>query len=474
MRSLRRALAARFAATMAVGLIVTLVAIWWAASLVLRHQLDQGITAMAFITATELERTSQCGDGVHVMTLDALRFRREVNRYVVVRDSRCVAIRAVPGWASDLPADTAAVAAATSERATYSDARWHDMTMRSAYVAVTPGGPGGRTVIQVAASLDPVHALQRLMLIVLAGIVLLGTGATLIGAWSLSGSAVKPVMEITEQATHIEAGTLGQRISAHASTDEYQGLVGVLNRMLERLSGAFSAQRRFTGNVSHELRTPLTALRGEIEVALRADRSPHQYQSVLHSALEEIDRMTTMTEELLLISRVEAGLVTPQREPTDVDVVVRAALERLRERIADKELRVEHVTARTDGRPASLDPALIRRLADELLENAVTYTEHGGHILVRHEGRADGTHLVVEDTGPGIAAEDLPHLFDPYFRADHARTRGGGTGLGLTTAMAIARLHGGTIRAANREGGGARFEVDLPIPSTTASGVAHA
>ena len=408
------------------------------------------------------------------MALDALRFRREVNRYVVVRDARCAAIRAVPGWASDLPADTAAVAGATSERATYSKARWHGMTMRSAYVAITPGGSDGRTVIQVAASLDPVHALQRLMLIVLAGIVLLGAGATLVGAWSLSGSAVQPVMEITEQATHIEAGTLDQRISAHASTDEYQGLVGVLNRMLARLSGAFAAQRRFTGNVSHELRTPLTALRGEIEVALRADRSPREYQGVLHSALEEIDRMTTMTEELLLISRIEAGLITPQRVPTDVEVVVRAALERLRERIADKDLRVEHAAARADGRSASLDPALIRRLVDELFENAVIFSEPGGRILVRHEQRDDRLLLVVENSGAGIAAADLPHLFDPYYRADHARTRGTGTGLGLTAAIAIARLHGGTIRAANREGGGARFEVDLPVLTTTASGVAHA
>ena len=136
MRSLRRALAARFAATMAVGLIVMSVAIWWAASLVLRHQLDQGITAMAFITASELERTSQCSDGVHVMALDALRFRREVNRYVVVRDSAARRFgRARLGHRS--PADSAAVATATSEQATYSEARWHGMTMRSAYVAIT-------------------------------------------------------------------------------------------------------------------------------------------------------------------------------------------------------------------------------------------------------------------------------------------------------------------------------------------------
>ncbi|MGE5744204.1 MAG: sensor histidine kinase, partial [Gemmatimonadota bacterium] len=341
--------------------------------------------------------------------------------------------------------------------------RWHGMAMRSAYTAVPADGAGNEDrVVQVAASLDPVRALEQVMLVVLLGIVILGTAATLVGGWSLAGSAVRPVMEITEQATHIEAGTLDQRLSAHATADEYRGLVGVLNRMLDRLGGAFTAQRRFTADVSHELRTPLTALRGEIEVALRSERTPRDYQRVLHSALEEIDRMTTMTEELLLITRAEAGLITPQREPVDVDTVVAEALERLRHRIQDKELQVQHVTAPSNGSSTQLDRALLRRLVDELLDNAVTYSDPGGRIIVRNEHLDNRVRLVVEDNGPGIGAKDLPHLFEPYYRADLARTRGAGTGLGLTSAAAIARLHGGEIRAANRSEGGARFEVDFP------------
>lgn len=461
-QSLRRTLAARFAATMAVGLTLMCIAIWWAASRVLRHQLDQSIAASAFLVANELSSSAQCLEGATVPSLSALRYGQEINRYVVFRDPQCAAIRAIPGWAMDLPADSAALAAARLGARTYSDARWHGMAMRSAYAAV-PNGPGEvNRVVQVAASLDPVRALQQVMLIVLLGIVILGTGSALIGAWSLAGSAVRPVIEITEQATHIEAGTLDQRLSAHATADEYRGLVGVLNRMLDRLGGSFAAQRRFTADVSHELRTPLTALRGEIEVALRSDRTPREYQRVLHSALEEIDRMTTMTEELLLISRAEAGLITPQREPLDVDRVAADALERLRHRIEEKELRVEHVVPPSDGSPVRVDRALLIRLVDELLDNAVTYSDPGGRIIVRHEHLPDRERLVVEDTGPGIASKDLPHLFDPYFRADLARTRGAGTGLGLTSAAAIARLHGGEIRAANRSEGGACFVVDFP------------
>jgi two-component system OmpR family sensor kinase len=447
---------------MAVGLTVTSVAIWWAASRVLHAQLDQGITAAAFLVANELSQSPECSAVVHPLALDAIRYQREINRFVVWRDPHCAAVRAVPGWAMDLPADSAAIAAAREGTRSFSDARWHGKQIRSTYVAVRADTGPSEVIVQVGASLEPIRELQRLVLGLLAGLVLVGTGATFAGAWRMAGSAVKPVLEITEQAAHIEAGTLDQRLAAHATVDEYRGLVGVLNRMLDRLASAFAAQRRFTADVSHELRTPLTALRGEIEVALRAERSQREYLRVLHSALEEIDRMTTMTEELLLISRAEARLITPRREPTEVGALVAAALERLRHRIEDKELVVDHAKAWNGA--ALLDAELTARLVDELLDNAVTYTEVGGRIIVRQERTADRLRLVVEDTGPGIPPEDLPHIFDAYYRADAARTRGAGTGLGLTAVAAIARLHGGEVRAANRPQGGARFEVELPVP----------
>jgi two-component system, OmpR family, sensor kinase len=448
--------------TLAVGLAATSGVMWWGASRVLRDQVDQSIVAAAFLISTELTQDApQCLAGTHPLTLDAVRYQQEINRFVVVRDPHCQAVFAIPGWASDLPADSGAVATAQTGHPTFSNARWHNLDVRSAYVAVPAAGRTDERVVQVAASLEPVHALQTKILAVLGGIVLLGAGATLVGAGSLVDSAVRPVAEITRLATRIEAGTLDQRITAHASTDEYRGLVAVLNRMLDRLEGAFAAQRRFVSDVSHELRTPLTALRGEIEVALRADRSPREYQRVMHSALEEIERLTTMSEELLLITRAQAGLIEPQREPVQVSELIDVALDRLRGQIEQKDLTVLRDGA-AGGGTATLDPLLAVRLVGELLENAVTHSTTDGRITVWSGTRADGAYLIVEDDGPGIAPDDLPHIFDPYFRADQARTRGAGTGLGLTAAAAIARLHGGTIRATNRPEGGARFEVDLP------------
>jgi two-component system, OmpR family, sensor kinase len=321
--------------------------------------------------------------------------------------------------------------------------------------------------LHVSWSLGPLET-HREMLLVLVAVVLVGTGASFVGAWWLAQSAVGPVAEITAQAMQIDPGTLNQRIAAHADTEEYRGLVAVLNGMLERLDAAFQSQRRLTADVSHELRSPLTALRGEIEVALRADRSTREYQLVLRSALEEIERLTTMSEDLLLITRAESHLLPLDRAPTDPNSIVRDTLEQLHRVIEEKGLAVK-----TELDPAvksvPLDPHLVTRLVEHLLDNAVKFAPFGGRIVVQTEADTamSGMRLAIENSGAGIAPADLPHVFEPFYRADRARSRGTGTGLGLTLVAAIARLHGGGVRASNQDGKGVRFEVDLPAPAST-------
>jgi two-component system OmpR family sensor kinase len=317
-------------------------------------------------------------------------------------------------------------------------------------------------------SLGPLET-HREMLLVLVAVVLVGSGASFVGAWWLAQSAVGPVAEITAQATQIEPGTLNQRIAAHADTEEYRALVAVLNGMLERLDAAFQSQRRLTADVSHELRSPLTALRGEIEVALRAERSSRDYQLVLRSALEEIERLTTMSEDLLLITRAESHLLPLDRAPTDPNAIVRDTLEHLHRVIEEKGLAVK--TALDPAvKSVPLDPRLVTRLVEHLLDNAVKFAPFGGRIIVQTEGDSaamSGVRVAVENSGPGIAPADLPHVFEPFYRADRARSRGTGTGLGLALVAAIARLHGGVVRASNQDGKGVRFEVDLPAPAST-------
>ncbi|HEY6157744.1 MAG TPA: ATP-binding protein [Gemmatimonadales bacterium] len=307
--------------------------------------------------------------------------------------------------------------------------------------------------------LDPT-SIRDAIVPALLGVVLLVTGATFVGAWWLAGSAVQPVCEITEQATRIAAGTLDQRIVAHADTDEYRGLVAVLNRMLERIDAAFKNQRRLTADVSHELRSPLTALRGEIEVALRLERSSRDYQRVLYSALEEIDRLTALSDDLLLITRADAGLVTAHPVPTDVNALLRGTLEAMRGRIEEKELSV-HTQLDPELGPVALDPALTRRLIEELLDNAVKFAPSGGTVGVATAAMGRALRLAVENSGSPLASDAMAHLFEPLYRADQARTRGTGMGLGLAFAAAVTRLHGGSIRAVNLASGGVRLECEL-------------
>ena len=302
----------------------------------------------------------------------------------------------------------------------------------------------------------------------LLAVVLAGTAATLIGAWHFTSSAVRPVGEITAQATRIEAGTLDQRIVAHAETEEYEGLVAVLNRMLERLERSFTAQGRLTADLGHELRTPLTALRGEMEIALRAPRSQREYEQVLRSALEEIDALSELSDDLLLVTRADARLLPVHRVPTDLEALVTNVLEGFRQRLEERELTLR-LSFHLGRSSVPIDAELVGRLVDHLLDNAVRYTPAGGSIGVSLDPLpvGVGARLVVENSGPGIDADDLPHLFEPFYRADPARTRsrdGGGTGLGLTLVAAIARLHGGTVRAASVPGQNTRFEIEFSIP----------
>jgi signal transduction histidine kinase len=174
--------------------------------------------------------------------------------------------------------------------------------------------------------------------------------------------------------------------------------------------------------------------------------------------------LTTVTEDLLLITRAESHLLALHRAPTDPNVVVHTTLNPLRRRILQRDLTVEEFLDPI-ARPISVDPVLVARLVEHLLDNAVKYTPIGGRIIVRTEAAipADkGVRFVVENSGPSLAPADLPHVFEPFYRADEARTRGEGTGLGLALVAAIARLHGGTARVMNGSGEGVRFEVDLP------------
>jgi heavy metal sensor kinase len=322
---------------------------------------------------------------------------------------------------------------------------------------------GGRVaqIVQVGIPLRRTQHALRSYVDTLVILIPLGVALAAVGGLLIARTALRPVDEMTHAARRITAEELPQRIALRGTGDEMDRLAQTLNDMLERLGAAFAEMRRFAADAAHELRTPLTALKGGIEVALRAARSPDEYRRVLGSSIEEVDRLIRLAEDLLLLSRSGAG---PEVRREDV------ALEPLVLDVFDTAARLGHgrgVAARVgDMVPIAVrgDAAALRRALLNLVENAVKYTPPGGKIelsLTREDGTAS---ICVQDTGIGIARRDAERIFEPFVRLDAARAREtGGAGLGLAIAREIVRSHGGALTVDSEPGAGSRFTIRLPL-----------
>jgi heavy metal sensor kinase len=265
---------------------------------------------------------------------------------------------------------------------------------------------------------------------------------------------------MAHRARRITAEDLRQRVPQRGTRDELDYLAETLNEMLGRLEEAFATLRRFTADAAHELRTPLTALRGGLEVALRAPRSAPELERVLRDSLEEADRLTRLVEGLLVLSRATAGSGLA-RERVDLEPLLLEAL--------DLGARLAHGTGVAvrlgDVSPAAVagDPAALSRLVRNLAENAVRYTPAGGVVELSLRTADGAALLTVADTGIGIDPEDAERIFEPFVRLDAARSREtGGAGLGLAIARSIAVAHGGTLTVTSAPKAGSRFTLRLP------------
>ncbi len=231
--------------------------------------------------------------------------------------------------------------------------------------------------------------------------------------------------------------------------------------MIGRLERSFAEIRRFTADASHELRTPLTAIRSETEVALRSPLSPADYQHLLGSILEECDRLTRLTDQLLTLCREDTGAAHPSAEPLDLSKLVSGVVETMRPVAEGKGLRVR--AARNGTLVIHGDEARLRQVFYNLLDNAIKYTLPGGTIDVGLQCQEQTAVVTIDDTGIGIPAEHLPRIFDRFYRVDKARSREhGGTGLGLSIARSIVDAHGGNIRITSALGQGTICTVTLP------------
>ena len=289
-------------------------------------------------------------------------------------------------------------------------------------------------------------------------LVILGSG--LLG-WLLTGRALRPLIGVAHAARSISGANLGPRIPLRGAGDELDHFIGAFNEMVSRLEISFDQIRRFSTDVSHELRTPLTAIRGQLEVALFTARTTEQYREAIGNAMEDVERLSQIVRALLLLSQAETGQVGLQREPVDLSVLVRDVVDQFQVPAEVGKVRLEcDLPARF---PLDGDKVQLERLVSNLLSNAVKYTAAGGAVRVRLENEGESARLVVEDTGRGIPADHLPHIFDRFYRVpDGASSPEKGLGLGLSFVAWIVKAHGGTIHVDSAAGQGSRFVVTLP------------
>lgn len=288
-----------------------------------------------------------------------------------------------------------------------------------------------------------------------AGVLLVGIG----GGWLLTTRALQPIHDISKTATQISGGDLSQRINAADTDSELGQLANLLNNTFSRLEAAFAQQKQFTADAAHELRTPLAVIISETQTALNRPRTAEEYRETVEACLETAQRMRALTSSLLELARFDAGQEKIRKEPFDVAETARSCIAEAEKIAASKNVRIE---SNLQPAPISGDSDRIAQVITNLLTNAVHYNRENGKIEIQTRAENNRAIFTVKDTGVGISAEALPHIFERFYRADPSRTGGSGhSGLGLAISKAIIDAHGGTISVESSPGRGTTFTITL-------------
>lgn len=321
---------------------------------------------------------------------------------------------------------------------------------------------GGKYYLLQASWLGDIkHTLNQLKLILLI-LVPVVLAATSFGGYLIAFRALKPVDQITAKAREIQAKNLDQFLEIKTSDTELRNLVETLNEMMRRLNDSFRNMRQFTADASHELKTPLTIVAGTLEVTLNKTRNSEEYKEAIQTALEQIRRITEIVNDLLLLSALDSGKADSSRRPLDLSDLTTEICELIQPLISDKQITLS--LCKDDKTIVLGDRTEMSQVVLNLLDNAIKYTPTGGSIAVKVRKENGSGVISVQDSGPGIPAEDLPHIFERFYRVDKSRSGdSGGTGLGLAIVERIVESHNGEIQVISKEGSGSLFTIKIHL-----------
>ena len=306
------------------------------------------------------------------------------------------------------------------------------------------------------------HFLQRMQHLIWMTVGLSALATAILGAWA-ARSGLQPLRRMSAIAGSVSADSLNARLPQAQMPAELADLAKAFNAMLERLDSSFQRLSAFSADIAHELRTPLSNLLTHTQVTLTRPRSLEEYREALHGNLEELQWMAQLVNDMLYLAKADHGLLTPRREPLELAREVDALLEFYAHLAEDSLIAL----SRTGNGQIAGDRSMLRRALSNLLDNALRYTPAGGTISVLITATASHLRISLENTGTVIPAEQLPRLFDRFYRADPARREGSSehAGLGLAITQSIIRAHGGQIGCESQEGL-TRFVIELPLGQT--------
>jgi len=317
------------------------------------------------------------------------------------------------------------------------------------------------SIVQVGTSLEDFDETMKRLLIIFLISIPTSIAITTVSGFFLARKALKPVDKIRRAAIKISSSNLDERIDIGEKRDELGRLATTFNEMIDRLRDSFQRINQFSIDVSHELKTPLTILKGETEVTLRKDRDIEDYKRLLKSNLEEIDRMTKIIDDLLLLSKADSKDILIKTEDIALkDLIIDVCMNM---QIFAKNKGVELVLGDIDEVILKGDELKLRRMLCNIIENGIKYTSQGGKVEVYSSTNNGYINIHIKDNGIGIPENDIKFIFDRFYRGDKSRRRESGSGLGLSISKWIAEAHRGTIEVTSAPAQGSLFSVRLPL-----------